>query len=198
MEVAGLGDDIMVLGPNFMSQCSTRDCFSFCGIPITAWLFRFAPAGVYAHSLLECEDVEALFNKPSTHWDSKTSSSQSNISLSSNIQRPFSYTDMVASPCEGAAGDHADDSPPNARANDNVYKRPGTLDLPGFAEPGSANEKQEIQGPELTNFNADEFIADLPFKLDLLSNWIFSFVFYDISYPNIKNACDYSVGCLLT
>lgn len=52
---------------------------------------------------------------------------------------------------------------------DSHYKRPGTLELHSFAEQDDAvaatANVQERKRPELTNFNADEFIADLPFKL---------------------------------
>ncbi|VBB28135.1 unnamed protein product [Acanthocheilonema viteae] len=90
-----------------------------------------------------------LFDK--TEWDKK-GNSQANC----NTQKPFSYADIVASPCDTST-----------TANDTHYKRPETLDLHSFTEEndvGKATNEQDIKRSGLTNFNADKFIADLPFN----------------------------------
>lgn len=50
------------------------------------------------------------------------------------------------------------------------YQRPGTLDLHNIMVNSGLGDsaEQARKRPELTNFNADKFIADLPFRLAFL------------------------------
>uniref|UniRef100_A0A915PNH7 Uncharacterized protein n=1 Tax=Setaria digitata TaxID=48799 RepID=A0A915PNH7_9BILA len=105
-----------------------------------------------------------LFDKTS-EWDNKAKSQER-----CNTQRPFSYADIVASPCETSAttvDDIENSPPPSQQVIDTHYKRPETLVLHSFAEDnhvGRVTNEQDIKRSELTNFNADKFIADLPFN----------------------------------
>ncbi|EFO24770.2 hypothetical protein LOAG_03711 [Loa loa] len=104
-----------------------------------------------------------LFGKTSTEWDKK-GNSQRNC----NTGKPFSYADIVASPCDTTANvDNIENNPPLQQITDTHYKRPETLELHSFTEEndvGRVANEQDIKGSGLTNFNADKFIADLPFN----------------------------------
>uniref|UniRef100_A0A0R3S082 OCRE domain-containing protein n=1 Tax=Elaeophora elaphi TaxID=1147741 RepID=A0A0R3S082_9BILA len=107
-----------------------------------------------------------LFDKTSKEWDKK-GNSQGNC----NTQKPFSYADIVASPCDTSTNTNVDDiensPPPPQQIMDAHYKRPETLELHCFTEEndvGRATNEQDRKRSELTNFNADKFIADLPFN----------------------------------
>ncbi|KAM3717297.1 Calpain-5 [Dirofilaria immitis] len=106
-----------------------------------------------------------LFDKTSTDWDKKKNS-EGNF----NTQRPFSYADVVASPCDANTITNVDDienSPPSQQIMETYYKRPETLELHSFAEENDVTRvtnEQDIKRSGLTNFNADKFIADLPFN----------------------------------
>ncbi|VDK70145.1 unnamed protein product [Litomosoides sigmodontis] len=129
--------------------------------------------------------VHTLFDKTSAEWDKK-GNNQGNC----NAQKPFSYADIIASSCDTGTTANADDvensTPPPQQIMasfslmlchspflassfnfENRYKRPETLELHSFAEQnevGRATNEQDIKRSGLTNFNADKFIADLPFN----------------------------------
>ncbi|KAK6108161.1 hypothetical protein QQG55_31045 [Brugia pahangi] len=104
-----------------------------------------------------------LFDKTSTKWDKK-GNSQGNC----NTQKPFSYADIVASSCDTTANvDDIENSPPPQQIVDSPYKRPETLELHSFAgenDVASLTNEKDTKRTGLTNFNADKFIADLPFN----------------------------------
>uniref|UniRef100_A0A1I8EUL4 Uncharacterized protein n=1 Tax=Wuchereria bancrofti TaxID=6293 RepID=A0A1I8EUL4_WUCBA len=106
-----------------------------------------------------------LFDKTSTEWNKK-GNSQGNC----NTQKPFSYADIVASSCDTSITANVDDienSPPPQQMVDSHYKRPETLELHSFAgenDVAALTNEKDIKRTGLTNFNADKFIADLPFN----------------------------------
>lgn len=73
-------------------------------------------------------------------------------------QRPFSYADVVNTSAT-SAGNQLNSSRTTTTANE--IRRPGTLKLPSIEDSHVSDVNRK--GLELTNFNADKFIADLPF-----------------------------------
>ncbi|VDN06797.1 unnamed protein product [Thelazia callipaeda] len=109
-----------------------------------------------------CPQSSLMFDKAvAAGWDKETKNKQ--ISLS--------YVDIVASPVDTAGSntatnDDIENNPPTHLITSTDYKRPETLELHTFAEVNDAvndvKNKQDVRRSELTNFNADKFIADLP------------------------------------
>lgn len=96
-------------------------CVSFCW---AVWLRLSWPVHVSKdclHIKIErfSKVLQMLFDKASTEWENKPST-QNSASLACGMQRPFSYADVVASPCDSAVMATADDvenSPPASLAS---------------------------------------------------------------------------------
>uniref|UniRef100_A0A8R1TXM5 Uncharacterized protein n=1 Tax=Onchocerca volvulus TaxID=6282 RepID=A0A8R1TXM5_ONCVO len=130
----------------------------------------FSSADLSFSTLSSNEDFGAassamLFDKTSAEWDKK-GNNQGNC----DTQKLFSYADIVTSPRDTSTTINVDDienNPPLQQIKDIHYKRPETLELLSFAEENEivrVTNEQDIKRSGLTNFNADKFIADLPFN----------------------------------
>ncbi|VDK66964.1 unnamed protein product [Onchocerca ochengi] len=130
----------------------------------------FSSADLSFSTLSSNEDFGAassamLFDKTSAEWDKK-GNNQGNC----DTQKLFSYADIVTSPRDTSTTINVDDienNPPLQQIKDIHYKRPETLELLSFAEENDivrVTNEQDIKRSGLTNFNADKFIADLPFN----------------------------------